>query len=416
MLPVVIMPTPSLTVTPSTASVCVGSGLPVATTSVLTPPAVQLLAQNFNSGMTGQVGGTWTVVNTGDASSYNWSIVAPYDWYDVTITGDGSNYIGTNADIAGSSVTLNTYLISPSFSTVGYTSASLNFNHYIYSDAFFDYAAEIDYSVDGGSTWTLLQNYFGLTDGTTSWVAGTPAHSLSLPSGALGQPNVMLQWHYNSNWGFYWAVDNIEVDGAAAPTTYSWAGSSGTTGIACPVCPSTTITPSTSGASVYTLTATTGVCSATATESITTYPTPTAITGIASICAGSTTTLADSVSGGTWSSSDVTIATVDPVTGVVSGVATGSATITYTVGTCTVTMIVNVGTSGPSAITGILAVCGGATTTLSDSISGGTWVSGSTGIASVNPVTGVVTGLSGGSAVISYTTGCGAPANSRRDQ
>jgi len=410
MLPVVIMPTPSLTVTPSTASVCVGSGLSVATTSVLTPPAVQLLAQNFNSGMTGQVGGTWSVVNTGDASSYNWSILAPYYWYDITIAGDGSNYIGTNADEAGGSVTLNTFLISPSFSTVGYTAASLNFNHYVYSSTFYDLNAEIDYSIDGGTTWTLLQNYLGMTDGATSWVAGTPTHSLSLPSAALGQPNVMLQWHYYSNFGFYWAVDNIEVDGAAAPTTFSWAGSSGTTGIACPVCPSTTITPSTSGASVYTLTATTGVCSATATESITTYPTPTAITGIASICAGSTTTLADSVSGGTWSSSDVTIATVDPVTGIVSGVATGSATITYMVGTCTATMIVNVGTSGPSAITGILAVCGGATTTLSDSISGGTWVSGSTGIASVNPVTGVVTGLSGGSAVISYTTGCGAPA------
>ena len=58
------------------------------------------------------------------------------------------------------------------------------------------------------------------------------------------------------------------------------------------------------------------------------------ITGPSTLCANTgTITLADATPGGTWSSSDPTIATINPSTGVVSGIAPGSATITYTVGT-----------------------------------------------------------------------------------
>lgn len=50
-----------------------------------------------------------------------------------------------------------------------------------------------------------------------------------------------------------------------------------------------------------------------------------------SICIGSTTTVtSNGTSGGTWSSSDPSVVTVNSSTGVVTGVAAGSATITYT--------------------------------------------------------------------------------------
>lgn len=55
----------------------------------------------------------------------------------------------------------------------------------------------------------------------------------------------------------------------------------------------------------------------------------TSIVGNASVCQGATTTLANAQAGGTWSSSDVAIATV-AANGAVSGVSAGSATITYT--------------------------------------------------------------------------------------
>lgn len=80
-----------------------------------------------------------------------------------------------------------------------------------------------------------------------------------------------------------------------------------------------------------------------------------AVTGItvtpttASVAVGSTTTLAASVtpsnatdSAVSWSSSDKTLATVDPSTGVVTGVAPGQVTITATAGGVTATSVVTV--------------------------------------------------------------------------
>ena len=55
-----------------------------------------------------------------------------------------------------------------------------------------------------------------------------------------------------------------------------------------------------------------------------------AITGTASVCAGSTTQLADVTAGVVWSSGDNTKATVDAA-GLVTGIAAGAVTISYTV-------------------------------------------------------------------------------------
>ena len=57
-------------------------------------------------------------------------------------------------------------------------------------------------------------------------------------------------------------------------------------------------------------------------------------------------------------------------------------------------------------ISGLNSVVAGNTITLSHVFTGGTWSSASTGIATVNPTTGLVTGVSGGTAVITYTL-CG---------
>ena len=80
----------------------------------------------------------------------------------------------------------------------------------------------------------------------------------------------------------------------------------------------------------YTVTNAAG-CSNAVSFNITVNATPvlTAIAGTAVVCEGATTLLANAQANGTWSSSDVAIATV-AANGVVSGVNAGSATITYT--------------------------------------------------------------------------------------
>jgi len=154
------------------------------------------------------------------------------------------------------------------------------------------------------------------------------------------------------------------------------------------------------GGSVFCTTSMTG--SATVTVS----PAPAPITGTMNVCAGQTVPLHDATTGGTWSSSSISLATVVSASGVVTGVASGNPTITYTAAGCSATAIITVNPLSP--ITGVTNVCVGATTALSDAISGGTWSAGNTN-ASVNSITGVVTGVtSGTTSVVIYTTpgGC----------
>ncbi|WP_075349019.1 PKD-like domain-containing protein [Algoriphagus marinus] len=219
------------------------------------------------------------------------------------------------------------------------------------------------------------------------------------------------------------------------------------------------------------------------------------VNGPQSICIGSTTTFTSTMAGGVWSSADETIATVNPTTGVITGVSAGAATIRYTITGCTVatssrTVFINqpispgtlsgnqdvcIGgesqllsttafgtwssanpaiatvsstglvegvaagtvdifytlpasggcpapqtnisitvTSPPDAgtLSGTQEVCEGGTRTFSSTVSGGTWSSGNPAVATVNPITGVVTGVSAGSAILTYTVaGSGGCAN-----
>ncbi len=61
------------------------------------------------------------------------------------------------------------------------------------------------------------------------------------------------------------------------------------------------------------------------------YVIPTAaITGTTTLCMGTGTTLANTLTGGTWSSSNLSVATINTTSGVVSTVSAGTTTITYT--------------------------------------------------------------------------------------
>jgi hypothetical protein len=123
----------------------------------------------------------------------------------------------------------------------------------------------------------------------------------------------------------------------------------------------------------YTVPGTGGCANATATRSVTVTAPPTAgdLSGNQFICVTGTTTVISTISGGIWSSNDPTIATVDASSGLVTGVAAGIATMTYTVtgiGGCanaTATRTVTV-TASPSAgtLSGNQVVCVAGTTTL----------------------------------------------------
>ena len=163
-----------------------------------------------------------------------------------------------------------------------------------------------------------------------------------------------------------------------------------------------------------------GIAAATIVVTVSATPEAGTITGILTACPGTTTTLSDAAGGGLWSSVNTAMATIGSLTGIVTGVAPGTSTISYTVnsscGTVAATKIVTVNPSPDAGtITGTFTVCPSATTTLSDAAGGGTWSSVTPGIATIGSSTGVVTGIAPGTTTISYTvnSGCGTVAATR---
>jgi uncharacterized protein YjdB len=136
-----------------------------------------------------------------------------------------------------------------------------------------------------------------------------------------------------------------------------------------------------------------------------------AITGTLSVCVGATTTLSHATPGGVWSTGNAAKAIVGSTSGVVTGVAPGTAIITYSLGTgCIKTVTVTIKAS-PAAITGATTVAIGTTTTLSNATTGGSWSSATPSVASIGSASGIVTGIAIGSSTITYrvtTTGCSA--------
>ena len=152
-------------------------------------------------------------------------------------------------------------------------------------------------------------------------------------------------------------------------------------------------------------------CTTTATKDITIHANPVvaAITGNSALCVGSTTILSSATTGGVWSSSNTSIATINATTGVVTGVSAGVATMSYSVtnsNNCTtvVTKDITVNANPTvAAITGNAGVCVGNTTTLSNVTVGGTWSSSNTAVATIDATTGELTAITAGTTTISYT-------------
>ncbi|XZF15596.1 Ig-like domain-containing protein [Chitinophagaceae bacterium MMS25-I14] len=162
----------------------------------------------------------------------------------------------------------------------------------------------------------------------------------------------------------------------------------------------------------YTLTNANGCVNA-ATKVVTVNALPNAaISGASGTCVNSSVTLTPATSGGVWSSSNTAIATVNNTTGVVTGVAAGTDTITYTVTNAngcisSSTKVFTVGVLPSVSISGNAAVCVHAADTLTGLAAGGAWMSSNPSVATVSN-TGIVTGISAGTDTITYTVinGC----------
>lgn len=144
------------------------------------------------------------------------------------------------------------------------------------------------------------------------------------------------------------------------------------------------------------------------------------IYGSLNACIGATSALYDSsaagiTTSGIWSSSNTSVATIGSSTGVVTGISSGTAIITFVDfmgSTGTHTAVCTVSPMSPGSLdtltgpgpsgTWLSVVCVGSSITIASTVGGGTWSSMSPAIATISS-SGVVTGVSGGSIVITHT-------------
>jgi uncharacterized protein YjdB len=146
-----------------------------------------------------------------------------------------------------------------------------------------------------------------------------------------------------------------------------------------------------------------------ATKIVTITSSPASITGPTTVCLGNTITLGHPVSGGSWSSSNTARATIDASSGVLSGLSAGTVTISYSLGAGCVRTTTIVVYNNPAAISGASAICEDASALLTDGTSGGTWISSNPAVASIYATSGMMTGVSSGTVLITYRvtgTGC----------
>ncbi len=173
-----------------------------------------ILSQNFSSGTFAP----WTVATTGGGGG--WAITTTATSTQLgTIPAHGSYAVVDEGALASGKFNNPTTMTSPSFSLAGVTSPYLSYNCY-YFEAYLSSTGThergwVDFSTDGGSTWSTIDsikyNGYPTTTFDNNWI--TKFIALSSTSA-----NCKLKFTYKDNGGqiIGVAVDNIMVYGAAS--------------------------------------------------------------------------------------------------------------------------------------------------------------------------------------------------------
>lgn len=181
---------------------CVG---PV-TTGTATWAAVPSTAIPYSVDFNGGLPCNWTKSSN---TTQNWNVVSTYG----TNSLNGSSFAFIDDDAAGgSAAAVDASLNSPVVSTLGYDSVTVSFDHYFYS-----YTGTAGYvEVYNGTAWVAIDT---LTTTQGSWTAPAAA---SYDVTAFANANFQVRLRYSDGtgaWGWYWAVDNFEIDGNVLPCT-----------------------------------------------------------------------------------------------------------------------------------------------------------------------------------------------------
>ena len=290
------------------------------------------------------------------------------------------------------------------FSTVGMTSASLEWYQAFKFDA--GTVGKVEISTNGGTTWTTLVQY----NGTSTF--GDPNNGFTKVSinlkAYLGKPNCNIRFNYAGTLNSSWGIDDVKIVGPYQNLNYSWG--SGQTTQSITVTPINNTTSATTA--TYSLSTSTGGCSATTSSiTMTVKPTPTITSAaIGTICSGvaQNYTITSGVTGATYSWSRAAVAgisntavsgqTSNPITEALTNT-TGSAinvvyTITPSASGCSGTPFTRTVTVNPSpTITSAASgnICSGVAQnyTITSAVTGASYSWSRAAVAGINNNTGV---------------------------
>ncbi|CAI8349355.1 MAG: Uncharacterised protein [Owenweeksia sp. TMED14] len=179
---------------------------PITTASAIygTIPSTTLpYLEDFNNGLPC----LWSVLDPGGST---WEII---DNYGTSSNLNGSKFAFVDDDGAGSTASAtNVKLVSPIFDAIGYDTLTLEFDHYF---RFFTGSAGF-VEVYDGSTWVQVASF---TANLGAW--SNPNHQ-TIDVTAHQNADFQVRFRYDDlggSWGWFWAVDNMEIDGSLAPCT-----------------------------------------------------------------------------------------------------------------------------------------------------------------------------------------------------
>lgn len=175
--------------------------------ATVAPKGITLWQNDFS------VGADWTMDNTSNPA-YDWFITTDANLIPVSglapaaFTTVSNGYALIDSDGQGNSATQNANITyTGTIDLTGYNNVSLVFeqNYRTYLDT-----RIVRVSNDGGTTWTD----FIVTDGTETTgvnTANPDTYSIDISSVAGNQSNVKIQFNYQGNWGWHWAVDDVKI-------------------------------------------------------------------------------------------------------------------------------------------------------------------------------------------------------------
>lgn len=177
-----------------------------------------LLQENFNGSLN-----NWTTVNSstgGDIDEAEWTLrLNNYNQSETFRSNDDSQFYLSDSREQNGDIT-STQLISPSMSTIGYSSLQLNFWHYYNYDDEPAEAAKVEVSING-VTWTTVATYTSNEGSSTSFAN----ESINLNS-YTGSPIFYVRFNYYAgDRARYWAIDNVSISGQTINYSYDWISS-----------------------------------------------------------------------------------------------------------------------------------------------------------------------------------------------